>query len=535
MYRTLVRLLIALLVLASPAAASDRLALVIGNADYRVGPLANPGSDARLISDALRETGFEVALLLNADRRSLLGGVRDFAAKLEALGPDTVAVFYYAGHGVQVSGRNFLIPIGARIESEADLDFEGLDAQWVLSRIGETGVNLSLFILDACRNNPFPAASRSGARGLARMDAPRGSLLSYSTAPGDVALDGDGANSPYSAALATAIRTPGLKVEDVFKATRRSVVEKTGGRQTPWESSSLIGDFFFRPGTAAPQPALAQPAIRPGEIFRDCPDCPEMAALGGGPATIGSASGSNGHDPHEAPKTRVTLAPYALMRTEVTRGDYARFLSETGHQAASGCWWIYGVWLFDKARNWRETGYDQSDDHPVACIRWSDAVAYAEWMSARTGHRYRLPTEAEWEAAAAPPPWGADGAAACGYGNLHDETANATWSSGAAISLMPCDDGAAGTARAGSYRPTANGLFDMFGNLGEWTADCWSASHAGRPASGAARLDGDCDIRVSKGGSFLSPAHGFRPAFRFPSIAKDPNVYLGFRLARDLR
>ena len=533
MIRFLLTLAVSLLAPAAPA--EPRLALVIGNGGYASAPLANPGNDARLISSALAETGFDVRTLVDADKRGMKAAVRDFSARLRSAGPDAVAVFYYAGHGVQVDGRNYLIPVRARIDTAADLEFEAMEAQWALDKIGESGVPLSLFILDACRNNPFRSLSRAASRGLARMDAPTGSILSFSTAPGKAARDGDGANSPFTAALAEAIRAPGLKVEDVFKETRRRVVDVTGGEQTPWESSSLIGDFYFTPGSGGGAAnALAKSAPKPGSVFRDCPDCPEMVALPGGAAKIGSAPGSHGHETHEAPVSAVSLSPYALMKTEVTRGDFARFLREIGHQPSAGCWHIYVVWVFDGSLNWSNTGYEQADDHPVACVRWSDAVAYADWMSSKTGERYRLPSEAEWEAAAAPAPWGDDLTAACRFANAHDETANATWGSGALISVMPCADGAAGTARAGAYRANGAGLHDMYGSVGEWTGDCWSPSHKGHPKSGAARRDGDCAIRVSKGGSFLTPVNGFRPAFRFPSVAKDPNVYLGFRLARDL-
>ena len=190
--------------IAISAQASPRLALVIGNQSYDASPLANPAADARLMSSALTEAGFAVEMLIDADRRTMKQAVRAFADRLRGAGPSAVSVFYFAGHGVQVDGRNFLIPVGAGIDTAADLEFETVEAQWTLDRIGESGVELSVFVLDACRNNPFRSMSRAGTRGLARMDAPRGSILSYSTVPGDAALDGDGANSPYTAALAAA-------------------------------------------------------------------------------------------------------------------------------------------------------------------------------------------------------------------------------------------------------------------------------------------------------------------------------------------
>lgn len=520
------------------ANAEPRLALVIGNGGYASGPLANPPNDARLMSKTLEAAGFEVAMAIDADQTAMKQQIRAFAIRLKRAGPNAVAAFYYAGHGVQVNGRNYLIPVGAPIGSAADLEYETVEAQWVLDLIGESQAGLSMIILDACRNNPFPAVSRAASRGLARMDAPRGSILAYSTAPGDVALDGVGVNSPFTEALSTAMRSPGLKIEETFKAARRAVLAATGGRQTPWESSSLVGDFYFTPGGAGQvQPVFAPGAPTApgtGQSFRDCPDCPEMVSIGGGATTMGSAAGSPGHEGHEAPPTTVSIRPFALGRTEVTRGQYAAFLRDTGRSAAEGCWYYAVVWLYDGARNWRAPGYAQTDEHPAVCVRWSDAVAYADWLSAKTGARYRLPSEAEWEFAAQPTPWGGDENAACAYDNVHDVTANAAYASGLVFAYLPCEDGMVDTSPAGSFRANAKGLSDVLGNAWEWTADCWNGSHSGRPSDGAVRRGGDCGHRVVKGGNFVNYASSFRPAFRFKALAEYPNIYLGFRVARDV-
>lgn len=261
----LLRLFIAITLFAGAAGAETRMALVIGNAAYEVGPLANPANDARLAADSFAASGFEVETLIDGDRNAMKRAIAGFAARLKQAGPDAVAAFFYAGHGIQANGRNYLIPVNAPLRSEADLDYETVEAQWVLDLLGAAGARMSIIILDACRNNPFPAVSRGVSRGLARMDAPRGSILAYSTAPGDVAADGDGANSPFTRALAKAIRTPGLKIEDTFKQVRREVLAATDNAQLPWESTSLTGDFYFMPGGGArPGPAPAQPAaVRP--------------------------------------------------------------------------------------------------------------------------------------------------------------------------------------------------------------------------------------------------------------------------------
>ncbi len=223
-----------------------RVALVIGNSAYEaVSPLDNPKNDATLMAATLRDLGFTVIEERDADIRAMARAIRDFGKTLRQAGPKAVGLFFYAGHGVQARGTNYLIPLDAEIETEADLDIEAISASGVLSQMEGAGNALNLVILDACRNNPFKGAFRSGSRGLVRMDAPSGSLLAFAAAPGQVASDGSGQNSPYTAALTTAMREPGLSVEQVFKRARIEVEEATGANQTPWEESSLKGDFYF--------------------------------------------------------------------------------------------------------------------------------------------------------------------------------------------------------------------------------------------------------------------------------------------------
>lgn len=525
---------------AAPAVAVERLALVIGNGAYAASPLANPVRDADVVADALEATGFRVTRLENADRQAMRQAVRAFADSVRAAGRGAAALFYYAGHGVQSEGRNFLIPVKADLRSAADLAFEAMDAQWALDVIGEANAGVSIVVLDACRNNPFKSASRGAARGLAQMDAPRGSILAYSTAPGETALDGDGANSPYSKALAANIRRPGLTVEAMFKQVRRSVLTETGGKQIPWESSSLVGDFYFAgrpaPGAAPPPASASAPDVVPGAVFRDCPDCPEMAAVAGGRFAMGSPSDEPRRVAEEGPETPVTVAPFAIGRTEVTRAQFRAFMEASGYDRPSGCWHWALVWLWDGARSWQNPGYAQTDDHPVVCVNWHDARAYAEWLSAKTGERYRLPTEAEWEYAAgadAPPAWVRNMGQACAAANVYDQTAVAAY--GGWFETAPCVDGQALTSPVASYPPGPNGLVDMIGNVREWTGDCWTPTHRGRPTTSATRQDGDCGQRVVKGGHFASPVAEARPSSRIAGIADHPNVYMGFRVARDLR
>ena len=246
-----------------------RVALVIGNSSYTHGPLLNPVNDARAMAKVLQSAGFSVILRTDAAQAELLSALRDFGNRLKDGGPGTAGLFYFAGHGMQVKGRNFLIPLGANIEHEDELAYQALDAQAVMDKMESAGNGTNIVILDACRNNPFVRSFRSGRQGLAQMDAPVGTLVAFSTAPGSVASDGLGTNGLYTSHLLRAMQQPGQKVEDVFKQVRFAVLRDSARRQVPWEASSLVGDFYFvepRAGAAAsnaPLPPAAGTALDP--------------------------------------------------------------------------------------------------------------------------------------------------------------------------------------------------------------------------------------------------------------------------------
>jgi len=225
---------------------TKRLALVIGNEKYSNGPLDNAVDDSIGIKNVLLEAGFEVIHKQNLNHKEFTNAVYEFKNRIDSLGENTTALFYYAGHAVQVNGINYLNPIDANIRSERDLGITSIDASLILSALDKASSGIKIMILDACRNNPFRSFTRSPTQGLASMTAAKGTFIAYSTAPGSVALDGgiDG-YSYYAGSLIQSIRTEGITIEETFKKTRQSVVRLTNEEQIPWESSSLLGDFYF--------------------------------------------------------------------------------------------------------------------------------------------------------------------------------------------------------------------------------------------------------------------------------------------------
>jgi hypothetical protein len=247
----------------APARAEKRVALVIGNSHYKnVSPLDNPVNDAKLMAETLRALGFVIvggSARLDLDKAAFDGAVQGFSEQIQ--GAD-VGLFYYAGHGVQVRGQNYLVPVSANPTRETDVDFQMVDTALVMRQMDGAGTKLNIVILDACRNNPFGGRGLRGADGgLAQMRAPEGTLISYATQPGNVARDGANGNSPYTRALADAIRKPGQDIFQTFNAVGLAVKEATAGVQQPWVSSSPIAGSFYFAGQAAGAAAATPPSV----------------------------------------------------------------------------------------------------------------------------------------------------------------------------------------------------------------------------------------------------------------------------------
>jgi len=228
-----------------PTQSGKRIALVVGNSKYNARPLKNPINDADDISKALKSSNFEVIDLRNATLPQMRTAVRQFGDRLLQ---NDVGLVYYSGHGVEVKGRNYFIPVNADIQREDEIADQGLDVSLILEKMSTAGKGVNILIVDACRDDPFGRSFRSSSRGLAQMEAPRGTIIAYATSPGKVASDGDSKerNSPYTKHLVKAMQAPNKPIEQVFKEVRRGVQDETKNQQTPWENTSLSGDFYFR-------------------------------------------------------------------------------------------------------------------------------------------------------------------------------------------------------------------------------------------------------------------------------------------------
>ncbi len=271
----------ALLLGAQSAFAENRLALVIGQSAYRSVPaLPNPANDAKAVAQLLTDSGFEVSTAADLSQGQMREAVSDFAGKVAAKGADTVALVFYAGHGLQIDGENFLVPIDIDPKREADIPIQAVRLNDILNTLTSVPSKMRILMLDACRNNPFPDLKTAGS-GLAIVDAKigaPGTFLSFSTSPGAVAEDGSGSNSPYTNALLAAGKEQNIPIEETFKRVRLAVNKVTDGRQTPWDSSSLTEDFRFSGASVAgPKPAEA-PKKSVAEWTRDLKGKPVEAA-----------------------------------------------------------------------------------------------------------------------------------------------------------------------------------------------------------------------------------------------------------------
>lgn len=282
-----------------------------------------------------------------------------------------------------------------------------------------------------------------------------------------------------------------------------------------------------------------------GSVIKDCAECPEMVVIPAGRFVMGAIPGEEEREKlpenlrnRSVPQHQVNISTFMAGRYEVTVGQYKTYALSSNRSNASGCVvWNGTKFENDMAKDWRNPGFHQSDSQPVACVSWEDATAYVQWLKQRTGKEYRLLTEAEWEYAARAGTttarfWGEDVNISCVYANGTDLKAKANVPGYSNFIGANCDDGYAYTAPVGNYKANEFGLYDMLGNLVEWTQDCWNDNYSGAPVDGSAWTTGDCSVRVQRGGSWHYSPHFLRSAFRVRSFSANRFNFSGFRIAR---
>jgi formylglycine-generating enzyme required for sulfatase activity len=291
--------------------------------------------------------------------------------------------------------------------------------------------------------------------------------------------------------------------------------------------------------------AAEECALKPKDAFRECAHCPVMVVLPPGSFTMGSPASEPGRDVGEGPQHDVRIAKlFAVGEFQVTVDEFKAFVTATGYDAGSTCYaWNGKSWELQSGRSWRDPGFAQTGSHPVACVNWNDAQAYAKWLSGKTGKSYRLPSEAEWEYAArgrtAPGSYpryffGDSEADFCKYGNGADQTAQKQIPGAEDWKVLPCSDGYAYTSPVGSFRPNDFGLFDMHGNVWQWVVDCYHENYTGAPKDGSAWTGGVCETRILRGSSWDDDLRYLRAANRGSLSPDKRGSSLGFRLARTL-
>ena len=345
-----------------------------------------------------------------------------------------------------------------------------------------------------------------------------------------------------SASWAGAARAP----ERVALVIGNGAYEHVSFLENPGNDARAVGEAFERPGyavtrlaDAGPGPEVTKPPEwAPGKRFRDCAGCPEMVVVPSGDFRMGSPGSEEDRYGDEGPAHRVEFArPFAVGVYEVTRAEFARFVSSTGRSMGNSCRkYEGGEWGDRSGRDWRDPGFVQTDGHPAVCVDWNDAKSYVRWLSRETGEGYRLLSESEWEYVARAKTktsryWGESEVGQCGYANGADREAkrrNSGWTT------VDCDDGYYRTAPVGSFRANDWELHDVLGNVWEWVEDCWNESYRGAPNDGSAWESGDCDFRVLRGGSWLNAPRLLRSAYRDRVNTGFRSNFDGFRVARTL-
>jgi formylglycine-generating enzyme required for sulfatase activity len=576
---------------AAGLAEARRVALVIGNADYKVGPLANPVNDAVAVAEAFGKLGFDKVVL----ERNL--GAEAFRAALLEMSRESaraeLGVVYFAGHGMEVAGKNFLIPVDARLAKAGDLSLEAITLDSVLEQLAGV-TRLKLVILDACRDNPFllAGAKRNTKRGLHRIEPEDNTLVVYAARDGTTAEDGAGRrHSPFTEALLRHIATPGLEIGFVFRRVRDDVVAATKLVQYPHVYGTLGGkEFYLKPQVATPAGATPAPPAAPSraevaqfchamaanpslaavrslrDTYRGTPMAPciearigelQKLALAAPPAatpqpplSVAAAPltpgeeralkrGESFRECEVCPEMVVVPAGSFMMGSPAKEADRKR---DEGPQRKVTIARPFAVGKFEVTfAEWDACvsaggcGHRPNDlgwgrgRRPVIDVSWNDITAtYLSWLVRTTGKTYRLLTEAEWEHAARA---GTTTPFATGQTIT---TSKANFDGNHTYGGSVKGEFRGRTIEVGSFLANAFGLHDMHGNVWEWVQDCHRGDYASAPVDGSAVATGECDPRVLRGGSWGNVPRALRSAFRNSDPPTHRSQYLGFRVARSL-
>jgi formylglycine-generating enzyme required for sulfatase activity len=459
---------------------------------------------------------------------------------------------------VQICGAT---SVDAEISGEEDVPNQSLSMRQIMDVLGDAKTRLNLVFLDACRNNPYSRSFRSASDGLSRVTAPTGTLISFATRPGSIAADGDGRNGLYTGALLQAMDNKGQAIEQVLKRVVTSVKAGSRNQQEPWMEGSIEGEFCFgdcmtttvaqvgvsddralwdsvkdsrdvnelkaylaqfprgvfaglaskrikameqsgapQVVTTAPSQPVNRPVFsQPGASYKDCDDCPEMVVIPAGTFLMGSkadpfAFASTQPSADEQPQHSVSIRSFSIGKYEVTQEQWYAVMSTL-------------------PSNFKGRAL------PVEKVSWIDAQEFVQKLSQKTGKRYRLPTEAEWEYAVR-----AGSQTAFSFGNDETQLGRYAWFSANSGNQ---------TRQVGEKVPNNYGLYDMYDNVWEWTQDCWNENYIGAPTNGSAWVSGDCSQRVLRGGSWNWNAQFMKSAFRGNLNIATRSFNSGFRVARD--
>ncbi len=543
----------------------QRVALVIGNGAYKQGPLRNPVNDARDMAARLRSLGFTVIERSNLGIKQIGSTLREFRAKLT---PGSVALVFYAGHGVQIKGENYLPAVDAEISGEEDVPNQSLAVRQIMDVLGDAKTRLNLVFLDACRDNPYARTFRNASRGLSKENAPSGTLISFATRPGSLAADGVGKNGLYTGALLLAMNDANRPIEQILKTVVTSVKAGSKNQQEPWMEGSIEGEFCFGDCTRVVQSVVPEmsAAQREDAFWADAKAAGNREGFEGylesypkgryvslARANIARLSKQIVSAP---PVTMPVIAPPVTMPVitspirlpggafkdcddcpEMVAIPAGSFLmgskadpfassppsaDEMPQHAVSIKAFSLGKFEVTQKQWFALMGNLPSKFKgrtlPVEQVSWDDAQAFVKKLSEKTGKQYRLASEAEWEYASR-----AGSQTAYAFGDDARELGRYAWSG---------ENAGQTTHPVGEKQPNAWGLHDMSGNVWEWTEDCWNENYNSAPTDGRAWMAGNCSQRVLRGGSWFDFPRLLRAALRLRGTSAVRDNYIGFRVAR---